>query len=58
MTLLRHCRVLTMDARLTVIDDGALAIQGNSLAYVGADRELPPISCAKRPKSWIFPTHW
>ena len=40
--VLRHATILTMDERETVLDDGALAIEGDTIVFVGKDSELPP----------------
>ncbi|WP_320127510.1 amidohydrolase [uncultured Sphaerochaeta sp.] len=39
--VLRHATILTMDESMTVIENGALAFDGDTLVYVGKDAELP-----------------
>jgi cytosine/adenosine deaminase-related metal-dependent hydrolase len=39
--VLRHATILTMDETETVLEDGALAIDGDSISYVGKDSDLP-----------------
>lgn len=40
--LLRHATVLTMDDRLSILEDGAVLIRDDILDYVGPDKDLPP----------------
>jgi cytosine/adenosine deaminase-related metal-dependent hydrolase len=39
--VLRHATILTMDEEATVFQDGALALEGDTITYVGDDAQLP-----------------
>ena len=40
--LLRHARIVTMDAERRILSDGSIAIRGARIVAVGPDRELEP----------------
>ena len=39
--LIRNCAIVTMDAGGTVIDDGAIAIEGSRIRWIGRSSDLP-----------------
>ena len=40
--LITHGTVVTMDGKRTIVDDGAIAIKGDSIAAVGSSDEIAP----------------
>lgn len=39
--VLRHAKIMTVDEEQTILEDGCLVIEGQTIAYIGHDTDLP-----------------